>query len=408
MTDQSEERHRFNTTVAPAIACAICPDARAAKSPTKRFACFECQEGVVLVGGIQEAEYSDLALAYGLTLRGDQTLLLVLPNEYKFPTLQRAALLTGSVVKVWSHKVKWGASVSEPPVAARVSTADEASEVLRRRKARPSPEEELAKATKALHLNSSTDCMFELVEWAARQPHVDTGHRKGQRSWHCRGQQVLSIQRSLTGVVVRAGIHGTGDHAPTKVTIPPRGTMSRSELESIQAAVDGGVEERLHGVKYHKPDEHWLQSVIRRDPTLVGIEQPALREVPAWRPKGGSTGWGRGYIDLVGLDGHGNIRVVETKLATNSDELLVLQGLDYFVWASVYREALIKRLSASKKAQIQVHYVIGVSPNSRRNVSEYTAAQAKLLSFPWRFQTVMNWFQDPPAVGRLLPIGELP
>jgi hypothetical protein len=408
MTEQSDERYRFNSNVAPAIASAISPYARAAKSPSKRFACFECQEGVVLVGGLQDGEYSDLALAYGLTRRGERTLLLVLPNEYKFPTLQRAALLTGSHVRIWTHKVKWGGSLTEPPVLARVPTADKATETLRTNKAQPSPEEELAKATKALHLDSATDGLFELVEWATTHRHLDAGHRRGQRSWHCRGQQVLSIQRSVVGVVVRAGIHGTGDHAPTKVTIPIRGAMSGTELASIEAAVDDGVDARLTG-KYHKPDEHWLQSVIRRNPKLVGIEQPALREVPAWRPKGGSTRWGRGYIDLVGLDGHGNIRVVETKLVTNSDELLVPQGLDYFVWASAYREALIKRLSASSKAEIQVHYVIGVPPNSRHgSVSKYTAAQANLLSFPWRFQTVTNWFSDPAPIGYLLPIGELP
>jgi hypothetical protein len=409
MTEKGDERHRFNSEVAPAIASAICPDAIGAQSPSERFACFECQEGVVLVGGLQEAEYSDLALAYGLTRRGDQTLLLVLPKDYEFPTLQRAALLTGSHVKVWTHQVQWGGSFTEPPVTAGVPTADEASDVLRAEKAHPSPEEELAKATKALHLDSATDCLFELVEWATRHPHLDAGHRRGRRSWHCRGQQVLSIQRSVIGVVVRAGIHGTGDHAPTEVPIPTGGAMSGTELDSIEAAVDGGVEERLTGGHFHQPDEHWLQSVIRRDPKLVGIEQPALREVPAWRPKGGSTRWGRGYIDLVGLDGHGNIRVVETKLATYSDERLVLQGLDYFIWASVYREALIKRLSASNKAEIQVHYVIGVPPNAGHgNVSQYAAAQAKLLSFPWRFQTVTNWFTDPPPFGHLLPKGKLP
>jgi hypothetical protein len=189
VTEQSDERYRFNSNVAPAIASAISPRCKSGQDRVQAVRLLRVLGGGDFVAGLQEAEYSDLALAYGLTRRGDQTLLLVLPNEYKFPTLQRAALLTGSHVKVWTHKVKCGGSLTEPPVPARVPTADKATETLRTNKAQPSPEEELAKATNALHLNSATDCLFELVEWATRHRHLDAGHRRGQRSWHCRGQQ---------------------------------------------------------------------------------------------------------------------------------------------------------------------------------------------------------------------------
>ena len=64
------------------------------------------------------------------------------------------------------------------------------------------------------------------------------------------------------------------------------------------------------------------QAVIRRDPAIAGVEQPALRALPAWRPRSNRQGVGRGYIDLAGLDGNGNVRIVETKLATNADDLL--------------------------------------------------------------------------------------
>ena len=59
---------------------------------------------------------------------------------------------------------------------------------------------------------------------------------------------------------------------------------------------------------------------------------------------------GRGYIDLLGIDGHGDVRIVETKIADNRDDLLILQGLDYYVWAKAYRQVLLARLGASDKA----------------------------------------------------------
>ena len=62
--------------------------------------------------------------------------------------------------------------------------------------------------------------------------------------------------------------------------------------------------------------------------------------------------WGRGFVDLLGLDGHGDIRIVETKLATNDDELLIFQGLDYYIWAQAYRATLRDRLGASPHATV--------------------------------------------------------
>ena len=59
------------------------------------------------------------------------------------------------------------------------------------------------------------------------------------------------------------------------------------------------------------------------------------------------------------MDGHGDIRVVETKLASNPDDLLVCQGLDYYIWAQAYRQTLIGRLGVPDQAGFEIHYVIG-------------------------------------------------
>jgi hypothetical protein len=126
-------------------------------------------------------------------------------------------------------------------------------------------------------------------------------------------------------------------------------------------------------------------------PFIVGVEQPALRELPAWRPRDTVQEWGRGYIDLLGLDGHGDIRIVETKLADNADDLLVLQGLDYFVWAKAYEHALRTRLGAAKNARLELHYVLGASAKTGDiKVSTCTEPLAGALdptAVRWRFQT---------------------
>jgi hypothetical protein len=114
------------------------------------------------------------------------------------------------------------------------------------------------------------------------------------------------------------------------------------------------------------------------------------------------------------VDGHGDIRVVETKLASNTDDLLVFQGLDYYIWALAYRRILIDRLGAADQAAFEIHYVIGDTTDGTIHRSGYLPTQARNLdpAVRWRFQTVHNWFGHPaqpqcPA-STLYPAGEWP
>ena len=203
--------------------------------------------------------------------------------------------------------------------------------------------------------------------------------------------------------MVTAGIHYSGPNAPAPVVLAPGDHLSSEHVDHIIRAIEQAIEERRTGAPpIHRPDEHWLQAIIRRDPSIVGVEQPALRELPAWRPRDTVKEWGRGYIDLLGLDGHGDIRIVETKLADNADDLLVLQGLDYFVWAKAYEYALRARLGAAKSARLELHYVLGASGKTGKiKVSPCTEPLADALdptAVRWRFQTVRNWFQSPDDV----------
>lgn len=240
--------------------------------------------------------------------------------------------------------------------------------------------------------------MRTLVDWATAHALLDPGHRRSERAWHCMGQKVLSLRPTKDGGLdVRAGIHYSKPaEAPAPFHVAKGSQLLEAERKAVASQVEQGIQERLHGSKHHHPDEHYLQAVIRRAPDLVGVEQPALREVPAWRPKGTPGAWGRGYIDLVGLDGAGDIRLVETKLAKNKDELLILQGLDYFIWSRVYDVPLRARLSSGKGADVVIDYVVAVTPGSTAvELSPYARKQAEALDVPWRFRFVADWFHNP-------------
>ena len=242
------------------------------------------------------------------------------------------------------------------------------------------------------------------MEHVTRDHRLDHGHRKGERSWHFAGQRIVSIRPSSTGVAIAAGIHYSGTNAPTPLILRPGEALDDARLNEILHTIDDAIARRRAGAPpIHRPDEHWLQAIIRRDPALVGVEQPAFREVPAWRPRDSGKEWGRGYIDLLGLSGHGDIRVVETKLADNADDLLVLQGLDYYVWARAYEQALRARLGASAKARFELHYVLGASGTTGKvKISPCTRPLVEALdtaAVRWRFQTVHDWFRAPDEPG---------
>jgi hypothetical protein len=81
------------------------------------------------------------------------------------------------------------------------------------------------------------------------------------------------------------------------------------------------------------------------------------REFPVRRPGGG-----RGFIDLLRLDPAGVLHIIETKIG--HDEMLVLQGLDYWIWAEANREALVAEMGAPIHSTV-IDYVIGL-PGGRR------------------------------------------
>lgn len=405
-------RAEFNEQIAPRLAAQVGVPHPWDGSGSRRFAYFSDKSRFAVVAGPQEGANVDLALVYGLEYRSGRRLELVLPSGYAFPTRQRSAWLTDEA-RPFLHEHD-GNVVQECRVPTRVQTIDELSARL---KPGQTLQEELRVAATPVHLGERDADVFELVEWATKHPHLDPGHRKGERVWHCMGQKVLTVKGTPGGLRVTAGIHVSGYAAAEPHSVPSGERLLGDALARIQRAVEAGIEARLSG-DYKRADEHWMQAVIRREPTLLGVEHPALRELPAWRPVAAGPGeskWRRGFIDLVGVDAHGDLRVVETKLASNPDDLLMFQGIDYYIWARAYEGVLRDRLGAPKKSGIILHYVVGATREGSVHLSKYVPAQAQALSpeIPWRFQTVVNWYQPPPDTttrirSELLGPGEIP
>jgi hypothetical protein len=408
------ERERFNREDAPLLAKQAGFTSRDRNSD--RFAYFSDRDRLCMVAGNQEVGDVALALAYGMTRRGEKALTLVLPEDCALSTLQRTPWFTDQAgIEIWLHD---GREVQKCAERTRDETIAEHSINIANGE---TPGSAFVLASRPAYLGERSERVFELVEWATKDRRLDPGHRQGERSWHCMGQKVLSIQGKLSQIKIRAGIHdqalSNGD--PT-ARLNDGDSLVGSTLEEVITAVEDGIRQRLSGT-FNRPDEHWLQAVVRQFPSIVGVEQPALRELPAWRPHSAdlresqwNKKWGRGYVDIAGLDGHGNLRIVETKLSDNSDPLLVLQGLDYYIWSLALESDLKDRLGAPKGSKTEIHYVIGDTVDGKIKHSAYTEAMARSLhpSVPWQFQSVRNWFHPDGSTedieSELFPPGVVP
>ena len=283
-----------------------------------RFVRYQNKDSLTLIVGEQEAGDVDTALAIGLGERNQRTLRLVLPRHWHEPTLHRWPWLRDDLpLEVWTHD---GVSASTEQRPTRLST-----------QALVASEED-----PLLHLGDRTQWVENLMLWAGQQLDLDAAHRRDVRAWQCRGQRVLRIARTGSGLRVVAGIDWSAGsaHQRPAVQVLLDGPINADQEANARHAVEEGMQQRLSGVA-HKADEHWLQAVLRRHPRQLGLEQPVLRD-SAWRPSGSAgtkqaTPRGRGFVDLVGLDANGSLLLVETKLG--ADHMLVLQGLDYRIWA---------------------------------------------------------------------------
>ncbi|MGY1665912.1 hypothetical protein [Geodermatophilus sp. SYSU D00696] len=402
MPDTATARKLFNGPPAAAIAASV--DDRLVREDCRsdRFAQFGDADTVLLVAGEQEGRDIELALAYGVAWAGRRRLVLALPEWSSTATAQRIPWLRSAIrPALWLHD---GRRSVPAPERSREDTVAAVTASL----GGTTPESEFRRAATALHLRERSDWVTELVDLATQDDRLDSAHTQSERSWHHRGQRVLSVVRAGGGVRVRAGIHhSAADRAPRTLLLD--GPLSAAALGEIRGEVDAAIASRSSGDDpgVRRDDEHLLQAVLRRFPAVVGIEQQAMREVPAWRPTDTARGWARGYVDLVGLDGNGDVLVTETKLEKNADPLSLLQGLDYLVWAQAYRSALAGRLGAADGARIRLALVVGARSDGTPHLPAYTRALAAALDddVPCTAQVVRGWAEpDPRPVGEPLDL----
>ena len=362
---------------------------------SKLYSYYGDAERFVLVAGDElDSKEASWALLYGLSERNHRKLVLVLPEGEAFATRQRAPWLTTVArPEIWLHA---NGSIERAAPWSRQDTIDKVTAWAESRPVSskpPGPEAEFKEASTPAHLGDDSDRVRALAEWATIHPQLDASHVQGSRSWHCAGQKVLTLENRHHVIMIRAGIHDKARTANPDVILKAGSVLNQQQLEALQLAVLDGIQDRLAG-DFRKPDEHWLQSVLRRNPSVVGVEAPALREVPAWRPSGPDGQFGRGFLDLLGLDGHGDIRLVEAKLAKSTDDMTLMQGLDYHVWARAYERAIRNKLSAPERARLRLHYVVGVAHRNPRLLPTRVYKYAESLdttAVPFHFHVVRGW-----------------
>lgn len=307
---------------------------------------------------------ADLALAHGLAYREDRDLWLALPRSAAEATLMRAPWITPPI-RIWTY-----------------GDADAAEEVVR------APVEVLASyddafETKAAQLGERELWIVPLVEWAGSAPALEPAHRSQYLAWHCAGRAVLKITRTRHGLKVLGGVDAknpTAGREPAEVNLT--GPIEPSDLHRVIGAASIAAADRLDGLDAAH-EEHRLQALLTKDDLgLVSMQ----REFPAWRPTGG-----RGFIDFLGVDGHARVHIVETKIGP--DDLMVLQGLDYWIWANAHREDIREHFKLPREPRFVIDYIIADKKRVVDNISVYTAAQAEALdgSVAWRFHDATGW-----------------
>lgn len=362
---------------------------RPSRGWTTRAVWYETEGRLVGVLGPQEGSKVDLGLAHGLYLAGGRRLCLALPSEWAYPTLQRLPWLNAVVeVHVYAQDETTAALVT-PESRLRTSRLAGGPET--------KPE---------LHLGPLGEHVRPLLEWAAQHPDLAAAHRRDVRAWSCRGQRVLAVRSTKKRIEIISGIDAKADRAAKDdVSSPP----TARELATWQHRVEVGIQHAKQQT-FGRFEEHHLQEILRRNPSALGLEAPVLREVPAWRPIGGPKRLGRGYLDLVAMDGLGDINLVETKLA--ADEMLVLQGLDYWIWAANPDNAkwLTERLHADpNRASPRLVYAVGGKGGKSPTLSRYAKLHLDLLhdDVSWRLALINDWLDGTPTV-ELLPLRARP
>jgi hypothetical protein len=349
----------------------------------------------VLVCGGESWRTVEKALAYALAHASGRRLELVLPEHWQGKTrdvLQatrvRAAFLQPDI-RLWTHDGNTARSC--PPLH-----PDEASGLL---------QEETLRGGE-LDLQDLASHVSDLENWAGTEPELSACHEKSHRTWRCQGLILLSVQRRGKGLLVKSGVHYSketpGTPLPYSVSLVDR-DLTPEELSTIRARVQDGIKDKLSGHP-RGYSEHWMQATLAKYPAKVGWSgsHRLEREFPAKRPGGGTA-----YIDFLRLDDDATLHIVETKVG--HDEMLILQGLDYWIWAQSNARLLASHFKVDEIGHIVIDYVVGPEDgqsavaSQHALISPYAPTQLETMSqdIDWQVHLCTGWATTSPAMTAL-------
>lgn len=323
------------------------------KGWTKRAVWYGDESILTAVVSAVEGKHAQEVLAHALSYAGKRRLNLVLPESLSGSTETRIPWLSHEI-DVYRH---------DGSDASRARPVTKAQAIARAGDFETSP---------PLYTGDVPPLVRQLERWASSNPDLEPAHRAKTRGWSHRGQRVLEISGRGRATRIKAGIDAKADPV-----VPVKGSDLTSEgLTALQRAVAAGMSHAERGT-YQTAEEHHLQARLAQHPYALGLEHPLLREVPAFRPGSDLDQIGRAFIDLVGLDGHGDVVVVETKLV--GDHMIVLQGLDYWLWAMNNKSWLITRLNASPHAELRLLFAVAGKKGGRPSLSMHARTLLKRL-----------------------------
>ncbi|MCK9902148.1 hypothetical protein CC117_25505 [Parafrankia colletiae] len=340
----------------------------------------------VLVGGEEDALTVDSAFAYGIAHAPGRELAVVLPAGAEAATVCRATHLDRPVA-IWTHD---GTAVTPVPPGERACA--------------PAGMRETELRGGEHDLGPRGGWIEHLTSWADRYPDLVPAHRGSYRAWHCAGRQLLNVRRSRTGIALVAGVNYSkpeaGDVSPLLLSVD--GPLDAATAARVRAAVETGVADRL-GNQDSGHAEHRLQAALASHWNRIGwpVARRLEREMPARRP-----GERTGYVDFVSVDDAGLLHIVETKIG--DDEFLVLQSLDYWLWARTNADLLAAHFGLEQLTGIRIDLVAaepdGTTPDANAPIlSSYAPAQLEALGshIDWEVHRLAAWGTAAPALRSL-------
>jgi hypothetical protein len=296
----------------------------------------------VFVGEGEDGPTVDSALAYGIAQSGGLALSLVLPQVAVAATAIRAAFVNRPP-RLWSHVEGAVAKVSIPSQAEalRALAGDEIWPGI-------------------CHLRDRKPWVAALEAWADNHPRLQHAHRQGYRAWVCDGLMLLRIQRSRDGLLITTGVGCSRpigkQRAADRWSISA--PLSTTDFDAIRSRVSAGVTDRL-AVDDSSYGEQLVQASLVRHAHDIGWNgTEPIRDFPVLRPGGDA-----GLIDLLWLDDDACLHIVTTRV--DSDDLMVLQGLDHWIWANANRAQIAKFLAVPEIAGIKLDFLVA-EPNGTR------------------------------------------